>query len=98
MKHKEEALTSLTNLWISLVGDSKGFEGDTVEDKRILISLMGKTSFAWTEYETLAQEANGHDYGVSIIIFDKADWKESYLRGNKTRTKDRNFKLRRKAA
>jgi hypothetical protein len=57
-----------SNLWIHLVGDNEGFRGDTEKDKRLLISLVGKTSFAWGKYETLAQEANKHDYGLGIII------------------------------
>lgn len=97
MKHKEEALTVLaeTKLWISLVGDSKGFEGETVEDKRILIDLVGKTSFGWEEEDELQREANKHDYGVSLIIFDTKEQKENYLRGIRTRN---NHQLRRKAA
>lgn len=71
--------------WINLVGDDKGFEGETVEDKRILISLIGKTSFGWGEYETLAQEANKHDYGIAIIILSSSK-------------RHRHHQLRRKAA
>lgn len=82
--------------WINLVGDSKGFEGDTVEDKHLLKTLIGKTSFAWTEEDEIVREMNKHDYGVNIIVFDKEDWKESYYRG--TRNKNRDNQLRRKAA
>ena len=105
MKHKEEVLTVLTEtrLWINLVGDSKGFEGDTVEDKRILISLVGKSSFTWTEEDELQREANKEGYGLSVIVFDKAEWKENYQsyyrdrrdKGIRTKTKNQ---LRRKAA
>lgn len=100
MRHKEDVLTALTEtrLWINLVGDTEGFEGETVEDERILISLMGKTSFAWEEEDGVVREADSHDYGVSLIVFDKADWKESYqdsYRGIRTRNKNQ---LRRKAA
>ncbi|MBA7604611.1 hypothetical protein ES703_11737 [subsurface metagenome] len=71
--------------WIDLVGDSEGFEGDTVEDKRLLKTLVGKTSFGWEEYETLAQEANKHDYGLGIIILSSSK-------------RHRHHQLRRKAA
>jgi len=105
MKHKEEVLTVLTEtrLWINLVGDSKGFEGETVEDKQVLIDLVGKSSFAWTEEDELQREANKRGYGLSIIIFDKAEWKENYYkdRDKGIRTKDRKnrtHQLRRKAA
>jgi len=109
MKQVEDSIgerDELSTQWINLVGDSKGFEGETVEDERTLISLVGKSSFTWTEYETLTQEANKHSYGLSIIIFDKAEWKENYYRnrdrdrgrGIRTRNKNRNLKLRRKAA
>jgi len=100
MRHKEKALTVLTEtrLWINLVGDSKGFEGETARDKQVLISLMGKTSFVWTEEEELQREANSHDYGVSLIVFNTKEQKENYLRGIRTRNKNRNLKLRRKAA
>lgn len=59
------------NAWINLVGDDEGFKGDTAKDKHLLKSLVGKTSFAWEEYETLAQEANSHDYGLDIIIIKR---------------------------
>ena len=95
MKHNEKPPTSLANSWIKLVGDNEGFEGETVEDKRILIDVAGKTSFAWEEKDELIRQANKRDYGVSILIFDKAEWKESYYRG--TRNKN-NHPLRRKAA
>jgi len=101
MKHKEEVLTVLTEtrLWINLVGDNKGFEGETVEDKRILVSLIGKTSFTWEEEDELQREANKKGYGLSVIIFDKAEWKENYYRGIRTKDrKNRTLKLRRKAA
>lgn len=106
MKHKDEALTVLaeTKLWISLVGDTKGFEGETARDKQVLISLMEKSSFAWTEEDALQREADKQGYGVSLIIFDRTEWKENYQsyyrdRGIRTKDrKDRTLKLRRKAA
>jgi len=58
-----------SNAWINLVGDEKGFEGDTEKDKDLLVSLVGKSSFGWTEYDSLGREANHHDYGLSVIIF-----------------------------
>jgi len=104
MKQVEDSIgerDELSTQWINLVGDSKGFEGETVEDKRILIDLVGKTSFAWTEEDELQREANKKGYGLNVIIFDKTEWKENYqdsYRDRGIRTKDRNFKLRRKAA
>ena len=103
MKQVEDSIEKhdelLNHQWINLVGDAEGFEGDTVEDKRILISLMGKTSFAWEEEDELIREADKQGYGVSLIIFDRTEQKESYLRGTRTKDrKNRNFKLRRKAA
>jgi len=106
MKQVEDSLTVLTEtrLWINLVGDSKGFEGETAEDERILMSLMKKSSFTWEEEGKLQREANSHGYGISLIIFNKAEWKESYqdsYRDRGIRTKDRKnrtLKLRRKAA
>lgn len=77
MKHNKEiptsetSLTTSTNLWINLVGDSEGFEGDTVKDKHLLNLLVGKTSFTWPEYEALAKLANSHDYGLGIIIIER---------------------------
>ena len=99
MKQVEDSIgerDELSTQWINLVGDAEGFEGETARDKRILISLVGKTSFAWTEEDEVVREADKHNYGVSFIVFDKREWKEDYYRG--TRTKARNFKLRRKAA
>ncbi len=58
-----------SNLWINLVGDDKGFEGDTEKDKQVLISLVGKSRFGWTEYDSLGRKANQADYGLSVIIF-----------------------------
>ena len=106
MKQVEDSIgerDELSTQWINLVGDSKGIEGETVEDKRVLISLMDKSSFAWEEEEELQREANKHSYGVSLIIFDKAEWKENYYRDRDKgiRTKDRKnrtHQLRRKAA
>ena len=95
MKHNEKSPTDLASSWIKLVGDNESFEGETVEDKRILIDVAGKTSFAWEEEDELIRQANKHNYGVSILIFDKAEWKESYYRG--TRNKN-NYPARRKAA
>ncbi|TET21427.1 MAG: hypothetical protein E3J71_09470 [Candidatus Stahlbacteria bacterium] len=88
------------NKWINLVGDSKGFEGDTEKDKDLLVSLVGKSSFAWTEEDELVKEADKHGYGVNLIVFDKAEWKENYQRdrGIRTKNRTRNLKLRRKAA
>jgi len=115
MKQVEDSIEKrdelLNHQWINLVGDSKGFEGETAEDKRVLMDLVGKTSFAWTEEKGLQREADNHGYGLSIIIFDKTEWKEDYYRDRdrgirtKTRTrirtknrKNRTLKLRRKAA
>jgi len=109
MRHNKEAPTVLTEtrLWINLVGDAKGFEGETTRDRQILVDLVGKSSFAWKEENELVKEADKHNYGVTFIVFDKAEWKENYQgqRSNegdnrriKVKARKKTNQLRRKAA
>jgi len=104
MKHNEGSIEKrdelLKRLWINLVGDAEGFEGETARDKRILMDLVGKSSFVWTEEDELVREADKHDYGLCVIVFDKAEWKEDYYRGSYrgTGTRKKTNQLRRKAA